>query len=122
MTCVLPPLPWIFGEREVTPEEIEALYKSVFKLELTLNGQEWQTISDFRYFDAQVTRLAYTARFGLAGLSEEDFAALSEEEKRERWLSEEPLEEQALEDEEEEQKRQEELEKRKAEEDEEMAN
>ena len=98
MTCVLPPLPWIFGEREVTPEEIEALYKSVFKLELTLNGQEWQTISDFRYFDAQVTRLAYTARFGLAGLSEEDFAALSEEEKRERWLSEEPLEEQALED------------------------
>ena len=92
MTCVLPPLTWIFGEKQPSPEEVQALYRSYLSLELTLNGQEWQHVTDFRYFDPEVTRLAYTTRYGIVGLSEEELGALSEDDKRERWMSEEPIE------------------------------
>lgn len=82
ISCKVPPLTWLFGGEEVSPEVLETTRAGPIKIELTLNGQEWMDALTFKYHDCGVTRLAYVTNFG------EDLE--TEEEKEAAWLAPDP--------------------------------
>lgn len=83
ISCVVPPLTWLFGGEEVSEEVIEKTKAEDIKVTLTLNGQEWIDCPGFKFHDAVVERLEYVHNFG------EDIE--DEEEKEKAWLAEEAI-------------------------------
>lgn len=63
ISCIVPPLTWLFGGEEVTQEVFEETRKSPVKLFLTCNNQEWIPALEFSYHDVVIERLSY-ANFG----------------------------------------------------------
>lgn len=81
-TCKSPPISWFFSGKNPAPEALEKLKNSQIKLRITLNGQNWIWVGYFEYYDAIITRMSYDTGFG---------EGMTEEEKKKKWLEEEPL-------------------------------
>jgi hypothetical protein len=84
ISCIVPPLTWLFGGEEVSDEAIQKAMAGGVKVSLTFNNQEWIDVPEFKYHDISITHIAYVDNFA------ED--AETEEEKEKLWLSEEPIE------------------------------
>lgn len=64
ISCIVPPLTWLFGGDEVPESVIQEVIKSGVKVSLTFNNQEWIEVPSYKYHDIVVTRLAYVTAFG----------------------------------------------------------
>lgn len=84
LTCIVPPLTWLWGGEEVPEEKLNAVKANPIKMAITFNNQEWIPAQDFRYHDHTVTRIAYAHNF---------MGESAEPEVREaEWLAEQPEE------------------------------
>lgn len=63
LTCIVPPLTWLFGGQEIPDQELELIKKIPVRVYLTFNNQEWIYTRDFKYHDWKVERLAYCLNF-----------------------------------------------------------
>jgi len=76
----VPPISWLFGGNIPTQEQIEELKQEPPIVEITLNHLEWLPVGRFYYYDPEYERIT------VAAIDEK----LSEEEKKIKWLSDEP--------------------------------
>lgn len=81
--CVVPPLTWLFGGEEVSPETVQGIMESGVQVSLTFNNQEWIDAGEYKYHDIKVTRLAYVNNFAEEVESEEEKQKLWEKEEQE---------------------------------------
>jgi hypothetical protein len=79
ITCKIPPLTWLFGGEDVSPETIEETLNQDVRIDLTLNGIEWIQAMSFRYHDVKIARVTFATGFG---------EGLDEEAKKAAWLAE----------------------------------
>ncbi|CAI2374842.1 unnamed protein product [Moneuplotes crassus] len=84
ISCVVPPLTWLFGGEDVSEEDKKKVMNSGVKVGLTFNNQEWIEVPGFKYHNISISHLAYADNFG------EELE--TEEEKQKLWISEEPIE------------------------------
>jgi len=85
LSCIAPPLTWLFGGAELPQDELEAVSKVPVRVLLTFNNQEWIQAKEFKYHDCRVERVAYAPTYG------HEIADLVEREKH--WRAEELLQE-----------------------------
>lgn len=77
---VAPPLSWLLGGQQPTPELLDSVKASGVQALLTLSGIEWIPMGTFYYIDPEVQRI------GPYVIDEK----LPEEEKKNKYLAEEP--------------------------------
>ena len=82
MSCIVPPLTWLFGGATPTPQMIDTVLSSAATVMFTLNSQQWSQAINFKYLDPLFERMSYELEFG---------EGLSPQEKEEEWAKEEPM-------------------------------
>ena len=49
-TFIIPPVSWLYGDEEVSEEQIKEFTQRELDIQLTLNGVEWNSIGYFTYY------------------------------------------------------------------------
>jgi hypothetical protein len=84
LSCIVPPLAWLFNGVEIAEEELEVIKREAVKIQLTFNNQEWIDALEFSYYDHKVERIAFASGFA---------AEVADQAERDKmWKAEEPLE------------------------------
>lgn len=59
-SILIPPITWLFGDNEPTPDDIKNVMQSELEIQLTLNGVEWNKIGKFTYYGNHIIVLIFT--------------------------------------------------------------
>ncbi|KAL4436169.1 hypothetical protein ABPG74_018153 [Tetrahymena malaccensis] len=81
-TFIAPPINWLLGGQDPTPELIKEVQSNKIDVALTLNGVQWIHVADFQYAEAQITRIGSVPDWEKT-LNEQDIQA--------RWNAREPI-------------------------------
>eukprot|EP00825_Cyclidium_porcatum_P046805 TRINITY_DN745_c0_g1_i2.p1 TRINITY_DN745_c0_g1~~TRINITY_DN745_c0_g1_i2.p1 ORF type:complete len:1060 (+),score=235.51 TRINITY_DN745_c0_g1_i2:76-3255(+) len=80
LSFTAPPVNWLLGGKDPTPELVEKIFKSGADVKMTVNGKEWIDVGKYLYIEPDIQRI------GPVVLDN----SLNEEEKNAKWQQQEP--------------------------------